>query len=145
MCVMLNPLPASAVLIGAFTGIVNRGRGPQPHQLDPLCRGPDYAEWRAGAQAAGGGWGENVGIIRELSAQLRKEGEQFVGGAVAAWADARRSSAVKGPLFDGLVGVDVDLGCFGVLVPEPERDHGDIDAGVQQLHGGGVPVMWHAT
>ena len=26
-----------------------------------------------------------------------------------------------------------------LFVAEPERDHGDVDAGVQQPHGGGVP------
>jgi hypothetical protein len=35
--------------------------------------------------------------------------------------------------------VQVDLGCFGLLVAEPERDDRGVDAGVEQLHRGGVP------
>jgi len=40
-----------------------------------------------------------------MSAQLFEEGEQLVGRAVAAWADARRGGPVEGPLFECLVGV----------------------------------------
>ncbi len=36
------------------------------------------------------------------------------------------------------VGVEVDLGGVDLLVAEPERDDGGVDAGVQQPHGGGV-------
>ncbi len=35
-------------------------------RLDPLCRDPDYAEQPRSVQAAGGGWCENPGIIRQL-------------------------------------------------------------------------------
>ena len=70
---------------------------------------------------------------------MLEEGEQLVGWAVAAGPDSWRRGPVERPLLDGLVGVDVDLGCFGVLVPEPERNHGDVDAGLQQCHGGGMP------
>ena len=40
--------------------------------------------------------------------------------------------------FDGEVGVQVDLGGVGALVAEPERDHREIDVGVQQAHRGAV-------
>jgi hypothetical protein len=33
----------------------------------------------------------------------------------------------------------IDLGGPDVLVPEPHCDHRCIDAGVEELHGGGVP------
>ena len=36
------------------------------------------------------------------------------------------------------VGVDIDLGCFDGFVPEPERDHGLVDAVMEQLHRGTV-------
>ena len=74
--------------------------GPQVHQLVPLCRGPDYAEAGRGGLGTGGGRGENLGIIRGLSAQLLKECEQVVGRAVAARADAGRSGPVEGSLFE---------------------------------------------
>jgi hypothetical protein len=37
-----------------------------------------------------------------------------------------------------MLSVDVDLGRFDLFVTEPERDHGGVDAGVQETHGGGV-------
>jgi hypothetical protein len=58
--VMLNPLPVSTVLIGAFTDIANRGRGPQPHQLDPLPgQLPQLTNLRRGAPRLGR---EGVGL-----------------------------------------------------------------------------------
>jgi hypothetical protein len=41
-------------------------------------------------------------------------------------------------LFEGEVGVDVDLGGGDLLVAEPQGDDGGVDAGVQQPHGGGM-------
>lgn len=41
------------------------------------------------------------------------------------------SAPVEGPLFEYPIGVDVNLGCFGMLVPEPKRDHGDFGLGLQ--------------
>jgi len=51
-----------------------------------------------------------------VSGELFEEGEQFVGRAVAAGPDAGWRGPVEGPLLDGLVGVDVDLGCFCAFV-----------------------------
>ena len=41
------------------------------------------------------------------------------------------------------VGVQVDVGGGELLVPEPERDDGDVGAGVEEAHGGGVPEGVH--
>ena len=39
--------------------------------------------------------------------------------------------------------MQVDLGGLDAFVAEPERDHGDVDTAVEQLHGRGVPQdMW---
>src|ERR1019366_9619749 len=114
----------------------------------PARRGPGPCSWSAGARACAvmprpglcrcrigwpGGWrwpGRKPRHNPGVSAQLLKEGEQAVRRAVAARADARRGGPVEGPLVERLVGVDVNLGCFGMLVPEPERDHGDVGPGV---------------
>ena len=37
------------------------------------------------------------------------------------------------------VGMQVDLGCFGRLVTEPECDYGQVHSTSQQIHGGRVP------
>jgi hypothetical protein len=41
------------------------------------------------------------------------------------------------------VGVQVDVCGRELLVPEPERDDGDVGAGVEEAHGGGVPEGVH--
>jgi hypothetical protein len=45
----------------------------------------------------------------------------------------------QGALFEGEVGVQVDLGGVDPLMPEAQGDDGGVDAGVQDLHRGGVP------
>ena len=54
-----------------------------------------------------------------------EEREGAVGRAVAAGRAARRCGAVEGSLFEGEVGVQVDLGGVSAFVAEPERDDGD--------------------
>jgi len=39
--------------------------------------------------------------------------------------------------------VQVDVGGGELLVSEPERDDGDVGAGVEEAHGGGVPEGVH--
>ncbi len=51
-----------------------------------------------------------------MSGELFEEGEQLVGWPVAAGADSWWRGPVEGALFDGLVGVDVDLGWFRAFV-----------------------------
>ena len=48
---------------------------------------------------------------------------------------------VLGERFDreGYVGVQVDLGQLDRLKSEPQRDHRDVDAGLEQFHRGGMP------
>ena len=41
-------------------------------------------------------------------------------------------------VLDGKIRIQVDLSSFDRFMPEPNRDHGAIDAGLQQLHGCGV-------
>ena len=67
-----------------------------------------------------------------------EEGQGGVAGLVAAGRCFRWCGAVEGSLFDGHVGVQVDLCGFGLFVAEPERDHGGVDAGVEELHGRSV-------
>ena len=40
--------------------------------------------------------------------------------------------------FECDVGVQIDLGRLDRLMSEPQGDHRDIDAGLKELHGGGV-------
>jgi len=61
-----------------------------------------------------------------------------VGRLVAAGFCVRRRCPGEGFLLDREVGVQVDLGGADLLVPEPERDHGRVDAGVEESHRGGV-------
>ena len=50
-----------------------------------------------------------------------------------------RCDAGEGAFLDREVGVQVDLGGLDAFVAELERDHGDVDTAVQQLHYRGVP------
>jgi hypothetical protein len=54
-------------------------------------------------------------------------------------ARVRCSGASECTFLDREVGVQVDLGCACRLMPQPERDHGGVDAGVEQPHCTGVP------
>jgi hypothetical protein len=40
--------------------------------------------------------------------------------------------------FEGDVGVEIGLRCLDRLMAEPQSDHRDIDAGLEQLHCGGM-------
>ena len=60
------------------------------------------------------------------SSQVLEEGQQRVGGPVAAGRDAGWRGAGEGALLDGEVGVQVNLGGAELLVAEPERDHGQV-------------------
>ena len=125
-----RPRPQPADLEGQHHDVHANCRMMQQMQLRSFV-GPDYADAGSAGLGDGGGRGEILGIIRELSGQLLEECEQAVGRAVAPGADARGGGPVQGALFECLVGMDVDLGSFGVLVPEPERDHGDVVPGKQ--------------
>ena len=85
------------------------------------------------ALAGGGDRPGDIGIITGLRGRR-------AAGRVAGSGRWRcgRGGPVEGSLFVGHVGVEVDL-CRGTLVAEPQSDDGDVDSGVQQAHGGGVP------
>ena len=76
---------------------------------------------------------ELVGIL-----QAFEEGEQLVVGAVAAGFGRWRGDGVERALFDGHVGVQVDVGRADVGVAEPEGDDRGVDPGLQQRHGAAV-------
>ena len=44
----------------------------------------------------------------------------------------------QGLLFGGEIRFHVSMGCFNALVPKPQGDGGDIDSGLEQVHGGRV-------
>jgi hypothetical protein len=90
--------------------------------------------------------GRDVGITRAVclsgwlcGSEVFEEREQRVGWAVAAWLGAWWGGAVDRALFEGEVGVQVDLRRLVAFVAEPERDRGGVDRGLQQPDGGGVP------
>src|ERR1019366_7634949 len=68
-----------------------------------------------------------------------EEGEQAVGGLVAAGLGAGRAGAGDGAFLERHVGVQVDAGRGRIFVAEPQSDDGDIYPCVQQCHRGGVP------
>ena len=119
-----------------------------PHSSIPTSRClppfPRYAgevvmpsSWRRRASCSvqrGVGVGITVGWIRGF-----EEGEEGVGRAVAAGLAVGRRGAGERSFFEREVGVEVDLGGLDLLVAEPERDDGGVDAGVQERHRGGVP------
>jgi hypothetical protein len=53
----------------------------------------------------------------------------------------RTRQAFQGPLLEGKIGLDVDVGRLDALVTEPKGDHGHVDASLQQVHGTGVSTM----
>ena len=60
-------------------------------------------------------------------------------GVVAAGGAMHRGRPGEGALFEGEVGMEVDLGGFHLLVTQPESDDRGIHTRVQQSHGGRVP------
>jgi hypothetical protein len=74
-----------------------------------------------------------------------EEREERVGRAVSAGLGAERRSPGDCFLFEGRVGVLVDVGGFGALVPEPHCDRCDVDAFGSEQHRVGVPVTWNST
>jgi hypothetical protein len=60
-------------------------------------------------------------------------------GLVAAWDGGDRGSAGQNALFELEVGVDVDLCGGNTFVAESEGDDSDVEAYVQESHGGRVP------
>ena len=79
-------------------------------------------------------------------AEAIQEREQAIGWLVAAGRGAGGCDPVDRFLLDRVVGVQVDLGRGGALVPEPERDRQQMSTllGAEQ-HRVGVPLTWNST
>jgi hypothetical protein len=78
------------------------------------------------------------GIIQGPVSEVLKEFQERVGGLVAFLLAAGRGGFPDRFLLLLHVGVKVGLGAGEGFVPEPEGDHGDVDPGEQEPHGGGV-------
>src|SRR5439155_18959227 len=72
------------------------------------------------------------------SAELLQEGEEGIGGSIAAGGCAERGGPSESSFFERLIGVDVDLRALYAFVAEPQGDGGGVDSGVEQPHGRGV-------
>ena len=72
-------------------------------------------------------------------AEAIQEREQAIGWLVAAGRGAGGGDPVDRFLLDRVVGVHVNLGRGGALVPEPERDREQVDLLGAQQHRIGVP------
>lgn len=60
--------------------------------------------------------------------------------------DVWRGRFVERALFEGQIGVEVDLGGADMFMTEPEGDGGDVNAGLQEPHGAQVcPSVWGET
>ncbi len=77
-------------------------------------------------------------MTRSAYSQRLKERKERVGRLVAAGAGIHRRGPRERLLFEGEVGMQVDLGGLHLLVTKPERDDRDVDTRVQQPHRGGV-------
>lgn len=70
--------------------------------------------------------------------QSVQESQERVWRTVAARLAVQRLGAGECSFFDREVGVEVHLRGFDLLVSESQRDHGGVDAGLQEPHRGGV-------
>jgi len=66
--------------------------------------------------------------------QALQESEQFVVGSIPSGFPGGGCGHVQNPLLQLQVGIEVDLRGLDRLVPEPEGDHGTIDAVLEQVH-----------
>jgi hypothetical protein len=48
-------------------------------------------------------------------------------------------------LLHGKISVEIHVGRFDTFMTEPQGNRGDIHASLEQMHGGGVPVMPRAA
>ena len=61
------------------------------------------------------------------------------GKQISAGFGIRRGGSGKGAFLEAKVGVEVNVGCPGLLVAEPEGDDRLVDPGAQKFHGAAVP------
>ena len=71
---------------------------------------------------------------QQCAGATRQEGEKPVVGAIATGFDPECRGPSEGPFLLGHVRVEVDARRGNLLVPEPERDDGDVVAGLQKPH-----------
>jgi len=67
-----------------------------------------------------------------------KELHQLVRWPIPTRARSDRLQAVEGALLHREIGLEVHMRRGGALVAQPEGDHGDVDAGLQEMHRRGV-------
>ncbi|WP_459947176.1 hypothetical protein [Desulfocastanea catecholica] len=70
-----------------------------------------------------------------------EEGQEFVAWLEPEVSTAWRLQSLKGFFLHCQIGGYVDVRRLDILVAEPHRDSGDVHAGLQQVHGGGVAKM----
>lgn len=81
--------------------------------------------------------GQSAEAVRIATAPPRRRAVHRVGGA--AWQGRVEAEACEGAFFfHGEIGVLVHVGGTDGLVAEPEGDDGDVDSGVEKLHGTAV-------
>ena len=73
-----------------------------------------------------------------MYSQALEVAKQTVAGPIAPQPAVDRTSSLEDLPFDCQIGVEIDLGGLDGLVAQPNGDHGSVDAGLQQLHGGAV-------
>ena len=77
------------------------------------------------------------------SYRFRRNCKQAVCGAITTWFSVDRHRFGEDLLLQRQIGIKVDLSGFHRLVPQPKRDHGPINASLQQLHRGRMAKpMW---
>ncbi len=121
--------------VGGETAHRRRGADADLAGTRALCRGSDYAEPPARPIGRSG----TGGTAYRHNLQRFQEGEQFIRWTEPPTVVCHGTGSRQGALLQRDVRVDVHLGGFHTLVPQPERNDGAVDAIVQKLHGGGVP------
>ena len=104
--------------------------------LPVLCRGDGYAEFGVMWLGCRGQGGVELGITSGCGSQVVEEGDQAVGGSVAAGAGGWWRGAVDCSLLEAEIAVQVSAGGAFLFVTEPECDHGRADVRLQERHRG---------
>ena len=75
----------------------------------------------------------------------RKLGSSVFSGSITKRSASNWICFGKDFVLNGKISIQVDLGGFDRFMPEPNGDHGSIDAGLQHFHGCGVTTMSSET
>lgn len=68
-----------------------------------------------------------------MGLQRIEEGQDKIGGLESRDRATRWSELRQRPLFCGEIRLDIHVSCFDAFMPQPQRDNGDIDAGLKQV------------